>query len=244
MWRNVDQKIIKSAPAAPLDAWRTPQPRDHLPFSPPVRILLAGQANGSAFYLAGANGTVVPIATMCEIDGAASVDDQTGTVHAQLGGAGECEIDSGADKVIYTYHLTPFGTARGPEGGSVMPACGISVKPRVIEFVDELRPGMQSNPVSQTVSGAGSMPLSEVSISADVWRVEGAAATTMPANATSVLPSAGGEWTPMNGEVGLPLSSAGQADLQFRLAVPLGTAPVAETSQIVTYTASCAEPAG
>ena len=213
-------------------------------FSQPVRILLAGQANGSAFYLAGADGAVVPIATMCEIDGAASVDGQAGTVHAQLGGAGECEIDSGPDKIIYTYHLTPFGTARGPEGGSVMPACGISVKPRVIEFVDELRPGMQSSPVGQTVSGAGSMPLSEVSISADVWRVEGAATTTMPANATSVLPRAGGEWTPMNGEVGLPLSSAGQADLQFRLAVPLGTAPVAETSQIVTYTASCAEPAG
>ncbi len=213
-------------------------------FSQPVRILLAGQANGSAFYLAGADGAVVPIATMCEIDGAASVDDQAGTVHAQLGGAGECEIDSGTDKVIYTYHLTPFGTARGPEGGSVMPACGISVKPRVIEFVEDLRPGMQSRPVGQTVSGAGSMPLSEVSISADVWRVEGAAATTMPANATSVLPRAGGEWEPMNGEIGLPLSTAGQADLQFRLAVPLGTAPVAETSQIVTYTASCAEPAG
>ena len=44
----------------------------------------------------------------------------------------------------------------------------------------------------------------------------------------------------MNGEVGLPLAD-GQADLQFRLAVPPGTAPVAETLQIVTYTASCAE---
>ena len=201
-------------------------------FEMPVRILLAGQANGSAFYL-GANGTVVPIARMCDAD-------DTDAVHRQLDRAGACEIDSGADKVIYTYHLTPFGTARGPDGGAVMPDCSISVKPRIIEFVDELRPGMQSNPVSQTVSGAGSMPLSEVSISADDWKVEGAATVVMPANATSVLPRDGGEWMPMNGEVGLPLAG-GQADLQFRLAVPPGTAPVAETLQIVTYTASCAE---
>ena len=203
-------------------------------FEMPVRILLAGQANGSAFYL-GADGAVVPIARMCDAD-------DTATVHRQLesAGAGECEIDSGADKIIYTYHLTPFGTARGPGGGSVMPDCSISVKPRAIEF-GELRAGVQSDPVNQTVTRAGSMPLYEVSISADDWKVEGAATVVMPANATSVLPGgAGGAWTPMNGEVGLPLAG-GQADLQFRLAVPPGTAPVAETLQIVTYTASCAE---
>ena len=203
-------------------------------FEMPVRILLAGQANGSAFYL-GADGAVVPIARMCDAD-------DTATVHRQLesAGAGECEIDSGADKIIYTYHLTPFGTARGPGGGSVMPDCSISVKPRAIEF-GELRAGVQSDPVNQTVTRAGSMPLYEVSISADDWKVEGAATVVMPANATSVLPGgAGGAWTPMNGEVGLPLAD-GQADLQFRLAVPPGTAPVAETLQIVTYTASCAE---
>ena len=38
--RNVDQKIVKSAPVAPLDAWRTPQPRDHL------LIYKAGRAPG------------------------------------------------------------------------------------------------------------------------------------------------------------------------------------------------------
>ena len=203
-------------------------------FEMPVRILLAGQANGSAFYL-GANGTVVPITRMCDAD-------DTATVHRQLdsAGAGECEIDSGADKIIYTYHLTPFGTARGPGGGSVMPDCSISVKPRAIEF-GELRAGVQSDPVNQTVTRAGSMPLSEVSISAGDWKVEGAATVVMQANSTSVLPGgAGGAWTPMDGEVDLPLAG-GQADLQFRLAVPPGTAPVAETLQIVTYTASCAE---
>ena len=203
-------------------------------FEMPVRILLAGQANGSAFYLAGANGTVVPIASMCDAD-------DTATVHRQLDRAGACEIDSGADKIIYTYHLTPFGTARGPGGGSVMPDCSISVKPRVIEF-GEMRAGVQSDPVNQTVTRAGSMPLYEVSISAGDWTVEGAATVVMQANATSVLPGgAGGAWTPMDGEVDLPLAGEGQADLQFRLAVPPGTAPVAETLQIVTYTASCAE---
>ena len=202
-------------------------------FEMPVRILLAGQANGSAFYLAGANGTVVPIARMCDAD-------DTDAVHRQLDRAGACEIDSGADKIIYTYHLTPFGTARGPGGGAVMPACSIALEPDEIKF-GELRAGVQSDPVNQTVSRAGSMRLSEVSISAGDWTVEGAATVVMQANATSVLPGgAGGAWTPMDGEVDLPLAR-GQADLQFRLAVPPGTAPVAETLQIVTYTASCAE---
>ena len=202
-------------------------------FEMPVRILLAGQANGSAFYLAGANGTVVPIANMCDAD-------DTDAVHRQLDRAGACEIDSGADKIIYTYHLTPFGTARGPGGGAVMPACSIALEPDEIKF-GELRAGVQSDPVNQTVSRAGSMRLSEVSISAGDWKVEGAATVVMQANATSVLPGgAGGAWTPMDGEVDLPLAR-GQADLQFRLAVPPGTAPVAETLQIVTYTASCAE---
>ena len=201
-------------------------------FSQPVRILLAGQANGSAFYL-GANGTVVPIVDACAADDTDMVHSQ----YRELGRTGECEIDSGADKIIYTYHLTPFGTARGPGGGPVMPACSIGLEPDEIKF-GELRAGVQSDPVNQTVSRAGSMRLSEVSISAGDWKVEGAATVVMPANSTSVLPGgAGGQWTPMNGEVGLPLAG-GQADLQFRLAVPPGTAPVAETLQIVTYTAS------
>ena len=204
-------------------------------FSLPVRILLAGQANGSAFYL-GANDTVVPIARMCDAD-------DTDAVHRQLDRAGavDCQIDSGADKVVYTYHLTPFGTARGQGGGPVMPDCGISIEPSEIKF-GNIQAGVQSAAKPQAVTRAGSMQLASVSISADDWKVEGAATVVMPANATSVLPggTAGGEWMPMNGEVGLHLAG-GQADLQFRLAVPPGTAPVAETSQIVTYTASCAE---
>ena len=204
----------------------------HIVFDLPVRILLAGQANGTAFYVNNTDRTVVPIRAEC-------VADDTDAVHERLGGTGidVCQLDSGADKVIHTYHLTLFGTAMGPGGGPVMPACGIALKPDEIKF-DELSAGAQSDPVSQAVTRAGSMPLSEVLISARPWMDAAGSVEVMPANATSVLPRAGGAWTPVNGEVDLPLAG-GQADLQFRLAVPPGTAPVAETTQIVTYTASC-----
>ena len=77
----------------------------HIVFDRPVRILLDGQADGRAFYVNNTDGMVVPIAAAC-------VGDDTARVHAQLGGAGECALDVGGDKVIYTYHLTLFGTAR------------------------------------------------------------------------------------------------------------------------------------
>ena len=77
----------------------------HIVFDRPVRILLDGQADGRAFYVNNTDGMVVPI-------GAACAGDDTARVHAQLGGAGECALDVGGDKVIYTYHLTLFGTAR------------------------------------------------------------------------------------------------------------------------------------
>ena len=77
-------------------------------FDMPVRILLVGQAGGTAFYVDDAdNGTVVPIAALCAAD-------DTAAVHAQLGGAGECQLDLGADRAVYAYHLTEFGTATTP----------------------------------------------------------------------------------------------------------------------------------
>ena len=71
-------------------------------FDMPVRILLEGQAGGRAFYME-ADNVVMPINTMCRAD-------STSEVHDQLGGMGECQLDSGDDKVIHTYHLTRFGT--------------------------------------------------------------------------------------------------------------------------------------
>ena len=85
-------------------------------FDLPIRIALEGQAGGRAFYIEGPNGTIVPIDLACATDG---VD----AVHRQLGGAGECQMDS-ADgaKIIHTYHLTKFGTvsAEGPVPGIVV----------------------------------------------------------------------------------------------------------------------------
>ena len=71
-------------------------------FDMPVRVLLEGQAGGRAFYME-ADDVVVPINTMCRAD-------STAEVHEQLNGTGECQLDSGDDKVIHTYHLTRFGT--------------------------------------------------------------------------------------------------------------------------------------
>ena len=81
----------------------------HIAFDMPVRILLDGQAGGRAFYVNNTSGEVERIRTAC-------VADDTGEVHAQLGGAGEggCWFELGGDMVIYTYHLTRFGTAAAP----------------------------------------------------------------------------------------------------------------------------------
>ncbi len=80
-------------------------------FDLPIRILLEGQAGGRAFWVEGGgaeggNGTITPIDVQCD-----AVDDTT-AVHDQLGGAGECQIDEpdGGAKIVYTYHLTQFGT--------------------------------------------------------------------------------------------------------------------------------------
>ena len=81
-------------------------------FDMPVRILLAGQAGGLAFYADGAGGDVVPIETACRAD-------DTAAVHGQLGGSGECQIDppgEGADTAVYTYHLTLFGAVHIQDG--------------------------------------------------------------------------------------------------------------------------------
>ena len=101
---------IGAADAAPgaVRVVEVGDPATRIVFDLPVRILLAGQAGGLAFYVnttADGNETVVPIGAECGAD-------DTAAVHAQLGGSGECQIDSGADKAIHTYHLTLFGTVR------------------------------------------------------------------------------------------------------------------------------------
>ena len=203
-------------------------------FDLPVRIRLVGQANGSAFYVDAA-GAAVPI-------GAACAADNTTAVHAQLGGSGECHADSaaGADKIVYTYHLTPFGTARGPDGGPVVADCRIALGPGEIGF-GNVRPGERSGAAGQAVTSTGSMPLAEVTISAGDWTGADGITPAMPASATSVV-SRAGAWTPLGGEVAIAVQEDGaQAAAQFRLDVPQGAA-AGGASQVVTYTASCREP--
>ena len=91
--------------------------RARIEFDMPVRILLVGQAGGRAFYVDGASGGggVAPIRTACAADDAAAV-------HAQLAGGGECWLDRDGGKVVYTYHLTGFGTAAAPTALEAMVA--------------------------------------------------------------------------------------------------------------------------
>ena len=80
--------------------------QSRIAFDLPIRIALEGAAGGRAFYIEGPNGTIVPI------DEACAADDGD-AVHEQLGGAGECQMDAedgGTAKIVYTYHLTKFGT--------------------------------------------------------------------------------------------------------------------------------------
>ena len=79
--------------------------QSRIAFDLPVRIALEGQAGGLAFYIEGPNDTIVPIDEACAAD---DVD----SVHQQLGGVGECQMDAvnGTAKIVYTYHLTKFGT--------------------------------------------------------------------------------------------------------------------------------------
>ena len=118
-------------------------------FDLPVRISLEGQAGGRAFYIEGANGTIVPIDGACAADG---VD----AVHRQLGGVGECQMDSvdGTAKIVYTYHLTKFGTVsiEGPVPGrtnAVDPPVPVPQGPAVV-------PPPQPQP--QQPDGGGGQP--------------------------------------------------------------------------------------
>ena len=215
----------------------------HIVFDLPVRILLTGQANGTAFYVNSTDRTAVPILAKCAAD-------DTDAVHKRLNGTGidECWLDSGADKVIHTYHLTLFGTAMAPGGGPpFVPVCSISLGPQQqipspIEF-GGIREGAQSAAdKTQEVRKTGTLPLDTVTIRATAWKYA-SGSEAMPASATSVMAGARG-WVALDGEVDLPGSAYG-ATAKFRVDVPAGTlpegAPAAgvEASQTVTYTAAC-----
>ena len=206
----------------------------------PVRILLVGQANGSAFYVHGAGGAVVPITRECGADDAAAV-------HEQLGGSGACQLDSadGGNKIIYTYHLTRFGTALVDLGDT----CSAALSEPEIAF-GRIAAGGQSPAAAQEVRGTGTLPLALVSVSADgAWAVPGGA-VVMPANATSARAAGGGAWTPLgSAAVDVPADDDGESvSVEFRLDVPQDALQAgdreARAVQAVTYTVTCAAPTG
>ena len=94
----------------------------HIAFDMPVRILLIDHAGSEAFYVNNTGGAVAPIDRECAADDADAV-------HAQLGGSGECQIDSGDDKAVHTYHLTQFGAAWADEGVPMRPDAEVPVQP-------------------------------------------------------------------------------------------------------------------
>ena len=133
-------------------------------FSMPVRISLEGQAGGRAFYIDGASGQLRPI------DDACGADDVV-RVHRHLDGAGECRIDSGDDMVIYTYHLTRFGTVLSESGAPppVYHTCSVSLEKRSLPIGDA-RLGGYSDPAEQVLINTGSAPFASVGIEASPWR--------------------------------------------------------------------------
>ena len=122
-------------------------------FDLPVRIALEGQNGGRAFYIEGANGTIVPIDGACAADG---VD----AVHRQLGGAGECQMDSadGTAKIVYTYHLTKFGTVsiEGPVPGRIDAVDPPATPPPTQPVVPPPQP--QPQPQQPDGGGEGGVP--------------------------------------------------------------------------------------
>ena len=205
-------------------------------FSLPVRILLVDQANGTAFYAGGTGGTVVPITRGCGVD-------DTAAVHTLLNGTGECQLVSadGEDRIIYTYHLTRFGTALVDPGDT----CAASLSPAEIRL-DSARPGGQSTAAAaQSVVRDGTLPLASVSVNATAWTGEDGAVVMMPASATSVMVA--GAWTPLGSDPVDLAVNGGSASAEFRVDVPRDALPAettsrVEASQALTYTVMCDAP--
>lgn len=140
-------------------------------FDRPVRILLEGQAGGRAFYIAGANGMITPVDEACMADGAAEV-------HAQLGGSGECQMDSvSGGKIVYTYHLTRFGTAEivpvpapaaPPPPPPVVHICSVSLGSANLDL--RATAGGYSDPVRQALRNTGSLALEHIELGATTWK--------------------------------------------------------------------------
>ena len=209
-------------------------------FDKPVRILLEGQAGGRAFYAEGANGTITPIDLACAAD-------DTERVHRQLGGMGECRIDSGDDMVIHTYHLTRFGTAASDRGTPPPVVHTCSLRLDKADLAVEAVLGGYSKAVRQAVVNSGSQPFDRVALDATPWYVDpapgtrAAGAPSLPASLTVESGTGqGGQFAPL--PAGIADGLGGGQEKALWLAINLtGHAQVNGTRlvQDVAYTAEC-----
>ena len=218
-------------------------------FDMPVRISLEGHAGGRAFYAAGANATIVPIDLACAAD-------DTDRVHRQLGGSGECQIDTDdGDKVIHTYHMTLFGTAVAESGAPPPPLhmCSVRLGSPSLEVMAS--PGARSPAAPLDLINSGSMPFAGVDISATPWHIKAGgaapntAAPSLPASLTEVSIRSPDAWRGAvdvegKGEIGAASGLAGGHALQLWFRIDLtGHAEVegAELIQHVTYSVQCVD---
>ena len=217
-------------------------------FDTPVRISLEGQANGRAFYIEGVTGPMMPIDQACAAD-------DTDRVHLQMmDSMGECQLDSeDGDKVIYTYHLTRFGTVSSERDAPppVLHTCSVSIDEASLGVT--AMPGGQSPDAAQAVANRGSLPFDRVELDATPWRIDmggaqpGSNAMSLPANVTEVREKEGGAYR-MVGESGTfvaqGLDGGTKASLWFRVNLAAhGGAQSGDLAQTVAYLAECAEPA-
>ena len=213
-------------------------------FDMPVRISLEGQAGGRAFYMDGADGPVEAIDRACAAD-----DLQR--VHRQLGGAGECQLDAGADKVIYTYHLTRFGTVLAESGAPPPSGRECSMRLGLEQLRVDAAPGSRSGEAVQDVTNSGSEPFDRVSLGATPWYIDpssdrpGPGAPSLPASLTTVREAGqAGAFTALSDagsmDVARGLGGGLNTTLWFKLDLTAhGELEGDRLVQHVTYTAEC-----
>ena len=215
-------------------------------FDMPVRISLEGQAGGRAFYIeGGADGAIEPIDLACAAD-------DTERVHRQLGGMGECRIESGDDMVIHTYHLTRFGTVASDRGTPPPVVHTCSLRLGAADLAVGASAGAYSKAVRQAVVNSGSQPFDRVALDATPWHIDpvsdvpGTDAPSLPASLTVTSDAEqGGQFAPLPGAVADGLGGGQEEPLWLAINLT-GHAQVNGTRlvQDVAYTAECGGPPG
>ena len=213
-------------------------------FDMPVRISLAGQAGGRAFYVGAESGSVYPIDRACAAD-----DLQR--VHRQLNGTGECQLDAGGDKVVYTYHLTRFGTVSSETGAPPPPGRECSMRLGFENLRADARLGDRSTAERQSVVNSGSEPFERVSLDATPWYIDpvsdrpGPGAPSLPASLT-MMGATGptGEFARLaeDGTAAVARGLGGGLEAQLWFQLDLTAHDSVNGSRLVqhaTYTAEC-----